>query len=855
MRYINKYIVALTVAMVMWALNAPAQTLAALDKQAAEHTDSISFDKNAPVFNSYSTPKKYYIRKVNIHGVKYIDKSKLLITSGIVAGDSITLPGGESYFANSIDRLWRQRYFADVKMGATIEGDSLDVEIILQERPRVHNWYIIGEGIGQGKQRDLLEKLKLKPNVLELSAYNIDKNKKLLTEEFVAKGFRNVKVTEHIEQDSVFNNAVNVTFKVERNSKVKIGLISFSGNNEFPEKRLRRTLKKTKQKSINFLKSSKLNMEEYKEDKNLLIDFYNSRGYRNATILSDSIYDLNDKRIGIHINLSEGNKFYIRNVKWVGNSVYETEDLERIFSTKPGDVYDKKSMHKSLGIGREMDPEQTSIASLYQNNGYLMSQIDPSEVVVGQDSIDMEIRIFEGNAFTINDIGISGNERVNDEVIRREIDIFPGQLYNRAMLVYTIRQLSNMGHFDPEKMNPDIQPVSTDKVNISFPLEEQASDQFNIAGGWGSGSFVGSVGITLNNISTRNMFKKGTWLPYPMGQNQKFSVSGQTNGTYYKAISASFTDPWVGGRKPNSLTVSAHWSEQNDAYYIWQSASMYFRTTGIAVGLGKRLNWPDPYFTLYGEAQYRHYGLSNWDYFIMKDGGANELSLKVAFGRSTVNQPIYPREGSEFSVTVSATPPVSLWDGKDYSDESMSDRDRYKWIEYHRWELRGRWFQALTRNSNLVLMAHAEMGYLGHYNKHKLSPFQRFEVGGDGMTGYTMYGVDIIGLRGYEDGALDPINGNYSIAYNKYTMELRYPVILKPSSQIYVLGFLEGGNGFSSWKEFSPFKIKRSAGLGVRLYLPIVGLLGLDWGWGFDAPAGMDKRSGSRFHFSMGQSF
>ena len=855
MRYINKYIVALTVVMIMCAMNVAAQNLSNLDKMVVEHNDSISFDQNAPAINPYTIAKKYYIRKVNVHGVKYIETSRIQASSGIIVGDSITLPGNEGYFANAIDRLWRQRYYADVKMGATIEGDSLDVEIILQERPRVYNWNIIGEGIGQGKERDLLEKLKLKPNVLELSAYNIDKNKKLLAQEYMNKGFRNVKVTEHIENDSVIQNAVNVTFKVERGPKVKIGAITFSGNDNVPEKRLRRAMKKTKQKSINIFKSTKLNNEDYKEDKNLLIDFYNSRGFRNATILSDSIYDINEKRIGIHLNLSEGNKFYIRNVNWVGNSVYDTEDLQRIFSVKPGDTYDKKSMHKQLGIGREMDPDQNSVASLYQNNGYLMSQIDPTEVVVGQDSIDMEIRIFEGNAFTINEIGISGNERVNDEVIRREIDIFPGQLYNRAMLVYTIRQLSNMGHFDAEQMNPDIQPATTDKVNISFPLVEQASDQFNIAGGWGSGSFVGSVGITLNNVSTRNMFKKGAWIPYPMGQNQKFSVSGQTNGTYYKAISASFTDPWVGGRKPNSLSVSAYWSEQNDAYYIWQSASMYFRTSGVAVGMGKRLNWPDPYFTLYGEAQYRHYGLNNWDYFVMKDGSANEISVKLAFGRSTVNQPIYPREGSDFSINVAATPPVSLWDGKDYSDESMSDQDRYRWIEYHRWELRGRWFQSLTRDSKLVLMAHAEMGYLGHYNKHKQSPFQRFDVGGDGMSGYTLYGVDVIGLRGYEDSALNPIDGNYSVAYNKYTMELRYPVILKPSSQIYVLGFLEGGNGFKSWKEFSPFKIKRSAGLGVRLYLPIVGLLGLDWGWGFDAAAGMDKRSGSRFHFTIGQSF
>ena len=810
------------------------------------------FDKNAPMMEMKGAPRLYYIRNVNINGVEHLDENQLRITAGLIPGDSIYMPS--DYISNSITRLWSQRYFSDVKIGATIEGDSLDLEIFLKERPRVYQWYFTGEGIGRSKQKDLADQLKLKRGT-ELSDYVIDKNEKLIKKHFAEKGFRNVEVKTYIENDSVISNAVNVTFHISRNDKVRVGAISFSGNKLYDDKRLRKTFKKTHQKSANFLRNTKFKEEDYKEDKNLLLDFYNSRGYRNATIISDSVYKLSDNRIGIHLDIDEGEKFYIRNVNWVGNSVYDTEMLQRMFSVKKGDVYDKKSMHKRLGIGREMDPEQMSVASLYQNNGYLMSQIDPTEVVIGKDSIDMEIKIFEGKPFTINEVGISGNVRVDDEAIRREMAIYPGQLYDRSMLMYTLRQIMGMGHFDPEALQPDVQPVSDELVNINFPLTEQASDQFNIAGGWGSGSFVGSVGITLNNLSTRNIFKKGKWMPYPMGQNQKLSISGQTNGTYYKAISASFTDPWVGGRKPNSLTISTHWSEQNDAYYIWQSATMYFRTFGLAAGLGKRLKWPDPNFTLYMEAQYRRYALNNWGYFIMKDGVANEISVKVAFSRSTIDQPIYPRKGSEFSLVGTFTPPYSAWDGKDYSDDAMPDRERYKWIEYHRWQLKARWFQALTRNENLVLMASAEMGFLGHYNKHKLSPFQRFEIGGDGMSGYTIYGVDIIGLRGYEDGALDPVGSNYSMAYNKYTMELRYPVILKPSSQIFVLGFLEGGSGFNSWREFSPFKIKRSAGFGVRIYLPVVGQLGLDWGWGFDAPMGSTTRSGSQFHFTMGQSF
>ena len=821
-------------------------------KESATVADTLTFDKNAPMLEIKGEPRLFHIRNVNVHGVEHLDHNQLRAAAGLIPGDSIYLPS--DYISHSISRLWSQRYFSDVKIGASIEGDSLDLELFLQERPRVYQWFVIGDGIGRGKQKDLLEKLKLKRGS-ELSDYIIDRSERLIKKDFADKGFRNAEVQTIIENDTLIKNAVNVTFKVTKNEKVKVGKITFEGNEQFDDKRLRKTFKKTRQKSWNIFKSSKFKADEYKEDKNLLLDFYNSRGYRNATILSDSIYKISDNRIGIHLNLTEGEKFYIRDVRWVGNSVYETDYLQHMFGVEKGDTYDKKSMHKRLGVGREMDPEAQSVASIYQNSGYLMSQVDPTEIVVGKDSIDIEVRIFEGKPFTINEVGISGNIRVDDEAIRRELAIYPGMLYDRSLLMYTLRQLMGMGHFDAESLQPDIQPVTDDLVNVNFPLTETASDQFNIAGGWGSGSFVGSVGITLNNLSTRNMFRKGQWRPYPMGQNQKFSISGQTNGTYYKAIAASFTDPWVGGRKPNSLTVSAHWSEQNNAYYIWQKSTMHFRTLGIALGLGKRLKWPDPNFTLYVEGQYRRYALKNWDYFIMKNGVAHELSVKIAFGRSTIDQPIYPRKGSEFSITATLTPPYSAWDGRDYSNTSMPDNVRYKWIEYHRWELKGKWFQALSNNGDLVLMAAAEMGYLGNYNRHKTSPFQRFEVGGDGMSGYTIYGVDIIGLRGYEDGALDPVNSNYSMAYNKYTVELRYPVILKPSSQIFVLGFLEGGSGFNSWREFSPFKIKRSAGVGVRVYLPIVGQLGLDWGWGFDAPMGDTRRSGGHFHFTLGQSF
>ena len=839
---------------------APAAGIPGMPAGDEERTDSLQQDKKAidtfvmpehAEFIDAKSSKMYYLRRVNIHGAEHFNHDILRSASGLVPGDSVYLPS--SFVQNAMTRLWSQRYFADIKIGATMEGDSVDLEVMLKERPRVVNWAITG--VPKSKAKDLLEEFKLQRGRVELSDYIIDKNIKLLKKHFGDKGFRNCEVDVKIENDSMISYGVNVTFNVKKNARVRVGEITFSGNNNFSDKRLSRTFKKIHKTSIMFCQNMKFNEEDFENDKELLIDFYNSKGYRNANVVSDSVYTINEKRLGVHVNLEEGNKYYIRNVSWVGNSRFDTKDLQRMLSLNKGDVYDKKSIHKRLGIGKEQNPDDLSVSSLYQNDGYLMSQIEPSEIIIGKDSLDLEIKIFEGKQFTINEVGISGNNRLDDEVIRRELYTRPGELYNRALIMQTIRTLAAMQHFNEEAIMPDIKPVSNELVDINWPLEEKASDQFNIAAGWGSGTFVGSVGITLNNLSIRNFFKKNAWRPYPMGQNQRLQISGQTNGTYYKALALSFSDPWLGGRKPNSLTISGHISETNDAYYLWQKPTIYFRSYGLAVGIGKRLSWPDPYFSLYTELAYQRYGLKGYTSFIMSDGNANMLSLRFVLERNSTDQPIYPRRGSNISLSLQITPPFSAWDKKDYSDPNMSDQDRYRWIEFHKWRFKAQWFQALTPNDKLVLMAKAEMGFVGHFNKNKVSPFERFQVGGDGMTGYDIYGVDIISLRGYEDGDFDPTNSKYSIAYNKYTLELRYPIILKPSSQIYVLGFLEGGNGFSSWKEFSPFKIKRSAGVGVRLYLPIVGMLGIDWGWGFDAPAGSTERSGSQFHFVIGQSF
>ncbi len=821
----------------------------------------------------YDNPKPYVINDIRIYGIQYLDTNILANTTGLTKGATIMIPGNA--ISHAITRLWSQNYFSDVDIIVEMVGDDrVDLEIYLKEQPRVYNWAF--EGVRKGEASTLIEDLKLRRGT-ELSDYVLDKNIYLIKKHYIGKGFRNVEVTPRIVNDPVVQNAVNVTFVVQKNDRVRIGKLEFEGNEEFKDKRLRRTMKKTHRVSINFFNNFKLNETEYENDKINLIDFYNSQGFRNAVIVKDSIYKINDKRIGILITLDEGNKYYIRDVKWTGNTKHKTEVLQAIFGVKKGDLYDKKTIQKRLGTGKEENPEDpTQIKSIYQNDGYLMSVIDPTETIIGKDSIDLEIKVFEGNQFTINNVGISGNMRVNDEVIRRELYTMPGELYNRALIMQTMRQLSSMQHFDPQAILPSIQPVSNELVDVAWPLTETASDKFEVSGGWGAGMLVFSAGIQLNNLSLKNFFKKGAWRPYPEGENQQLTLRLQTNGSYYKSGIFSFTEPWLGGKKPTSLTVSVHASEETDGYQmgdIVRRATRFFRTTGVSAGLGRRLSWPDQYFTLYNELGFTSYYLKNWyDAFLFSDGRSNIFTLRTVFSRNTVNQPIYPSSGSEFTVSLALTPPYSLLDGKDYrklselavdntdtDQQKAAQRSLYNWVEYHKWTAKAQWYFPLSMDNKLVLMARAEMGYLGSYNKYKVSPFEGFDVGGDGMTGYNVYGVDVIALRGYGDGMVTPTYGSsthdYAKVYNKYTVEVRYPLIMQPMSQIYALAFAEAGNAFMSWQEFDPFTLKRSLGVGVRIYLPYVGLVGVDWGYGFDRAVGADKRHGGRVHFMMGMQF
>ena len=825
----------------------------------AAQIDSTAQVRNAPMLD-YEHPKQYIINKVKVSGIKYLDPEVVASMSGLTKGDTIMIPS--DYLSSTLKTMWNQRIYSDVQILTEPVGDSVNIEIVLRERPRVYDWKI--EGVRKGQMSELLETLKLKKGS-ELSDFVLNSSKDAIRKYFAEKGFYNADVSVRLENDTTLENVVNVFFVVDRKNRVKIGKIDFEGNTALSDRQLRRSFKKTHQKSINIFKGAKYKEKDYEEDKENLIDFYNSRGYRNATILSDSVYRINDKRLGIALKVDEGNKFYYRNVSWTGNSVYETRQLNDMLGISKGETYDKKTLHKRLGIGKHADYEDmSSISSLYQNNGYLFSSIDPGEVVVGEDSIDINVKIFEGKQAKINEVKISGNHRVNDRVIRRELYVRPGELYNRALLMQTIRQLNQMQHFDPEKTSPgiDLVPNSNELVDISFPLEEVASDKFEISGGWGSNMFVGSVGVQLNNVSLKNFFKGSEWRPYPHGQNQQLAIRGQTNGSYYKAISLNFTEPWLGGKKPNSLTVGLYYSDETDAYYAWQSGNRHFRTIGVSVGIGRRLSWPDRYFTIYNEISYQAYNLKDWSSFLVTNGTSNIFALKTVLARNSVDSPIYPRTGSEFSLSLTLTPPYSLFQKNvDYADPNLPDYKRYKWIEYHKWQFKAQWYYPLTNNNKLVLMARAEMGYLGSYNKNKPSPFEGFDVGGDGMSGYNVYGVEIVGVTGYENSALTPYTytadgrADYARAYNKYTMEIRYPFILKPSSTIYGLVFAEGGNAFKSWKEFDPFLIKRSIGVGARIYLPIVGMLGIDWGYGFDKAVGQTERSGSQVHFIIGTQF
>lgn len=850
----------------------------------------------------YSSPKEYVIAGLEVQGIRYLDTQVLLQISGLSIGDKIMVPGDA--ITNSIKKLWNHGLFSDVKITADkISGDNIWLRINLQERPRLAE--VNFNGVSKSEKDDITKKVLLLKGS-QVTDNQVNTAKKAIKNIFLEKGFLNTDVNIIQRDDTTQTNSVILDINVNKKEKVKIGEIVFHGNNNLKSGMLEGSMKKTKAKKLrNFFSSKKFLSEKYTEDKINLIKKYNEKGYRDATILKDSITKLEGSRVRLDVWVDEGNKYYFRNIKWVGNTVYPSEYLKSVLGIKKGDVFDQKLLDK-----RTKDDED-AVSSVYLDHGYLFFNLSPIETKIESDSIDFEMRLYEGRQATIDKIMITGNTKTNEHVARRELRTLPGDLFDKSAIIRTVRELSQLGHFDPEAINPDVRPhPENGTVDINYQLVEKANDQIELSGGWGANMFVGTVGLKFSNFSVRNIFNKEAWKPLPTGDGQSLSLKAQTSGAFYKSYSVSFTEPWFGGRKPNSFTVSLSYSKVNySANNSLSSASSPYGTSGIggsayspygstyspygygygyntidpgttyvysnaagtadqiqittafAVGYGYRLNWPDDYFTLYHELSFQHYDLQNmagYYYFLNTgtgngNGGFNNFSFKTAFGRNSLDNPLYTRRGSNFVLSLQLTPPYSLLNGVDYSNPKLTNEERYKWIEYHKWMFKGDWYSPLSKNTNLVLHTKFEYGFLGYYDKNRQSPFEGFRLGGSGMSGYNLYGSDIVALRGYKDYSLS--TGYGSNLYNKLSMELRYPVMLKPSSTIYVLTFLEAGNAWNNFSDYNPFQIHRSAGAGVRIFLPMFGLMGIDWGYGFDPVAGQSDAAGSQFHFVIGQQF
>ena len=829
----------------------------------------------------YAHPKKYIVGGVGIEGNQYFNEHQILQLVGMQPGQEITVPGED--ITGIVKRLVAQRYFEDVAVvvdSLSASADTAWFKVCIRERPRVSRWTY--SGVKSGEKKDLQERLNLRPG-REYSDYVKNTSVDIIKRYYKEKGFLKVDVDVQTIRDSMIRSAMRVNFHVNKGPKVRIKDINFSGNEHVKEYRLAKNMKEThSNKWYNFFKSKKFKEKEYENDRKTVLEAFNEAGYRDARLVRDSVYYLPDgKHLAIDMQFEEGPKYYFRNITWTGNSVYATEVLNGILQVKKGDVYDKVTLEKRLhGGGKE---NEYDVSKLYKDNGYLFSIITPVEVNIQNDSVDLEVRISEGKPATINDVVINGNDLTNERVVRRQVMTRPGYLFSQSDFERSIREIASMGQFDPEAiMKPGGYAILPNQLNntvdVVYNVTEKPSSQLELSGGWGGNTFVLTAGVSFNNFSTRRMFEKGAWRPVPLGDAQNLSFRFQTNGRYYTSLNASFSEPWLFGKKPTSLSISGYYSRMTDSYLAIGilSTDKMFEVFGFNAGLGTRLKWPDNYFVLYNGLSWQTYKLTNWtnSMFAFNNGISHNLSYTINLSRNSSDQQIYPRTGSEFSASLQFTPPYSLlrkytfnelgekvpvksWKDVDY--DTWTSAQRYKWIEYHKWKFSGTVYTKLV--GDLVLMTRAQFGYLGYYNRNwGYSPFENFQVGGDGMSGYMTYGAEIVSLRGYEDYSLTPrkltpySQNGLSYAgnvYDKFTVELRYPVILQPQSTIFVLAFLEGGNCWSDIREFNPFQIKRSAGVGVRVFLPMIGLLGVDWGYGFDG----GSTGGSHFHFVLGQQF
>ena len=829
----------------------------------------------------YSHPVKYKVGGIKVEGNTFYSDQQIISLTGIQPGMEVTVPG--EALSNVVERLWLQRYFEDVSLtvdSLNVAGDSAWFSIRIKERPRVSRWSFTG--VTSGERKGIQERVNLRPG-REFSEYVEKTTSDIIRRYFAEKGFLLCEVTAETVKDSIIRNAIRVNFNIDKGQKIKIKDINFIGNDNVKDFKLARSIKKTKSNKIyNFFSSKKFNEEEYFNDKKNVISAFNEEGFRDARLVRDSIYYVEPNRLGIDLVFDEGDRYYFGDINWTGNSVYSSDALNSVLAISKGDIYDVVTMeHRLYGGGKQTDYD---ITKLYRDNGYLFFNVTPVETNIQNDTVDVELRISEGKQATLNNIIINGNDLTNERVVRRQLFTRPGYLFSQTDFERSIREIASLGQFDPEAIMSEggysIIPNQLDNtVDIIYNVTEKPSSQLEVSGGWGGNTFVATVGVSFNNFSTRRMFDKGAWRPVPLGDAQNLAFRFQTNGTYYTALTASFTEPWLFGKKPTSLNLGAYYTRQTNSYLAINLLrnDRQMEVFGFSASIGTRLKWPDNYFVLYNGLSWQTYKLTNWysGYFIFDDGIAHNLSYSFNLVRNSTDQQIYPRQGSEFSFLLQLTPPFSLLrkydydaDGnkvavgsyKDVNYDNWSARDRYKWIEYHKWKLSGAVYTRLA--GDLVLMTRAQFGYLGYYNRNwGYSPFEGFLVGGDGMSGYSTYGSEVIALRGYENYSLTPYepsayNSNgYAYAgnvYDKFTVELRYPVVLQPSSTIYVLAFLEGGNCWSDIRDFNPFQIKRSAGVGVRIFLPMIGLLGVDWGYGFDTA---DPSRRSQFHFVIGQQF
>ncbi len=793
-------------------------------------------------------PREYEIGGITVAGIQYLDESALKTLTGLSVGDKIKIPGDE--LAKAVENLWKQGLLSDIRIAVTrVEGNLVFLELRLAEMPRLSRFSF--KGVTKNEVDKLREKMTLVAGKV-LTENVLKSNETIIRDYFINKGFLNVEVKMEPSTDTSLINSSFLLITIRKNGKVRIHEIRFTGNNAFSSGKLKRKMKGTKEKTlVNIFSTSKFEEEAYEQDKEKIIQKYLEKGYRDARIISDSVYKYSRRFVNIDIHLSEGNKYFFRNITWIGNTKYSSGLLDTILNVKKGDVYDQKKLDQALF----MSESGRDVSSLYMDDGYLFFQVDPVEVLVEHDSIDIEMRIHEGKQARINQVTITGNTKTNDRVIIREIRTMPGQLFNRSDVIRSQRELAQLGYFDPEKLgvNPKPNPVDG-TVDIEYVVEEKPSDQLELSGGYGAGQIVGTLGVSFNNFSARNIAKKNSWTPLPSGDGQKLSLRVQSNGIYYTSYNASFTEPWLGGKKPNSLSFSVFRSNQSNGRKKGDENRQSIAITGASIGLGKRLKWPDDYFTLYHELSYQYYQLTNYssNTFNFNNGFSHNLSFVETIGRNSIDAPIWTTRGSQLSLSLKITPPFSLLSGKNYDE--ASSQEKYRFVEYHKWTFTQSWFTQFDKRFKLVLNTKVNFGFLGFYNKQiGQSPFERFYVGGDGLSGYSLDGRDIIALRGYNNNSLNPDGGG--TIYDKFTFELRYPVSTNPQATIYVLGFAEAGNSWLKFKEFTPFQVKRSVGGGVRIFLPMFGLLGLDYGWGFDNEPGTISPSRGHFHFSIGQQF